>query len=158
MTITPDIHTDTVDRAATNRAAFEQVLDAANSHDAERIAEAIDNVFVPDVRMNTPLPIKETGTDALKQVFVILQRSFPDLHIAAEETVAEGDTLVSRHKVTGTHLGADYLGKPASGIKISYDEVFVLHFDNGRVVECRGVVDVLAQMKQLGVIGAPAER
>jgi predicted ester cyclase len=33
-----------------------------------------------------------------------------------------------------------------------YNEIFIMRFVDGRVAETWGVVDVLAQMKQLGVV------
>jgi hypothetical protein len=33
-----------------------------------------------------------------------------------------------------------------------YDEIFIFRFADGRVVETWGVVDVLSQMRQLGLV------
>lgn len=79
-----------------------------------------------------------------------LHRAFPDLHITIEDSIAEGDKVVSRNSVTGTHQG-EYLGRPPTGKSIAYNEIFVFRFVNGRVAETWGVVDVLSQMRQLGV-------
>jgi predicted ester cyclase len=46
------------------------------------------------------------------------------------------------------------MGVEPTGKSIAYDEIFIFRFANGRVVETWGVVDVYAQMKQLGVIPA----
>jgi SnoaL-like polyketide cyclase len=53
----------------------------------------------------------------------------------------------------GTHLG-EYMGLPPTGRSITYDEIFICRFANGRIAEVWGVVDVFSQMKQLGL--APA--
>ena len=55
--------------------------------------------------------------------------------------------------MTGTHLG-EHLGLPPTGRPVTYDEVFVFRYVEGRVAETWGVVDVLSQMKQLGVLEA----
>jgi predicted ester cyclase len=60
---------------------------------------------------------------------VTLLRAFPDLHVAIEDVIAEGDKVVYRNTVTGT-------------------------FTEGRIAEIWGVVDVLAQLRQLGVVPA----
>jgi hypothetical protein len=39
---------------------------------------------------------------------------------------------------------------------VTYNEIFIFRFVNGRIAETWGVVDVYAQLKQLGVI--PVER
>jgi steroid delta-isomerase-like uncharacterized protein len=86
-------------------------------------------------------------------VFATLHRAFPDLHVTVEDVVAEGDKVVSRNSVTGTHQG-DYMGLPATGRPVAYNEIFIFRFVDGRIAETWGVVDVLAQMRQLGVIPA----
>jgi predicted ester cyclase len=46
------------------------------------------------------------------------------------------------------------MGMEPTGKSIAYDEIFIFRFANGRVVETWGVVDVYAQMRQLGLIPA----
>ncbi|WP_217711648.1 ester cyclase [Actinomadura sp. NAK00032] len=131
---------------------FKSVIDASNAHDQELMWKAIGEVFEPDVRMGTPLPIKETGADAVKAVYSALHRAFPDLHIAVQDVIAEGDKIVSRQAVTGTHTGEAYMGVPATGASVAYNEIFVLRFEAGRVAETWGVVDVHTLLWQLGAV------
>lgn len=121
-----------------NKATFKRVLDATNSHDGELISKTIDDAFQPDVLFSTPLPIDVTGAEAIKEVFARLHRAFPDLHIAVEEVIAEGDKVVSRHTVTGTHQG-EYMGLPPTGKSVTYSEIFILRFAGGRIIETSGV-------------------
>jgi predicted ester cyclase len=65
----------------------------------------------------------------------------------------QGDKVVSRNTVTGTHQG-EYRGLPPTGKSITYNEIFIFRFVGGRIAEIWGVVDVFSQMKQLGVIPA----
>jgi predicted ester cyclase len=65
--------------------------------------------------------------------------------------IAEGDKVVGRNTVTGTHQG-EYLGLPPTGKSVTYDEIFIFRFAGGRIVETWGVVDVLSQMRQLDAI------
>jgi steroid delta-isomerase-like uncharacterized protein len=81
----------------------------------------------------------------------LLLEAFPDLHLTVEDMIAEGDKVVVRNTVTGTHRG-EYMGLPPTGKSVTYDEIFIFRFVNGRIAETWGVVDVLSQMKQLGVI------
>jgi steroid delta-isomerase-like uncharacterized protein len=127
--------------------------DAANTHDAELISKTIDEVVEPHVLLRTPLPIQATGAELLKEVFARLHRAFPDLHVTIEDLIAEGDKVVSRNTVTGTHE-AEYMGIPSTGKSVAYDEIFIVRFVNGRFAETWGVADVFSQMKQLGVIPA----
>ena len=101
--------------------------------------------------IRTPLPIDATGAEALKEVFARLHRAFPDLHVTVEDLIAEGDKVVARNSVSGTHQG-EYMGLPPTGRTVTYNEIFIVRFADGRIAETWGVVDVLSQMKQLGVI------
>jgi steroid delta-isomerase-like uncharacterized protein len=140
-------------QTAGNKATISRFCDAMNSGDVERIAKTIDEVVEPDVLIRTPLPVEATGAQALKEVFARLHRVFPDLHITVEDLIAEGDKVVGRNLVTGTHQG-DYMGVPPTGRSVAYDEIFIFRFSNGRIAETWGVVDVFSQMKQLGAIPA----
>jgi steroid delta-isomerase-like uncharacterized protein len=89
----------------------------------------------------------------LKEVFSRLHRVFPDLQVEIEDLIEERDKVVSRNSVTGTHQG-EYMGLPPTGKSVTYNEIFVFRFVNGRIAETWGVVDVFSQMKQLGLIPA----
>ena len=136
-----------------NKATFKRFHDAVNTGDVELISKTIDEVVEPDALIHTPLPIEATGAQALKQVWPMLLRGLPDAHITIEDLIAEGDKVVSRNSVTGTHQG-EYMGLPPTGKSVTYNEIFILRFVNGRVAETWGVVDVLSQLKQLGAIPA----
>ena len=136
-----------------NKATFKRFHDAVNTGDVELISKTIDEVVEPDALIRTPLPSQATGAKLLKEVFARLHRAFPDLHVTIEDLIAEGDKVVSRNTVTGTHQG-EYMGTPSTGKSVTYNEIFIVRFVNGRFAETWGVVDVLSQMKQLGVIPA----
>ncbi len=136
-----------------NKATLRRFCDAMNTGDAELISKTIDEVVAPDAQIRTPLPIEATGAQALKEVFGRLHQAFPDLHITVEDLIAEGNKVVSRNAVTGTHQG-EYLGLQPTGTSVTYNEIFIVRFVNGRIAETWGVVDVFAQMRQLGPIRA----
>lgn len=139
------------DQSASNKAIASRLHEVVNSGEVALIPRTIDEIFEPDVLISTPLPVEATGAQALKEVFVRLHRGFPDLHIAVEDMIAEGDRVVSRNTVTGTHQG-EYLGLPPTGKSIRYSEIFIFRLAGGRIAETWGVVDVLSQLRQLGAI------
>ena len=138
---------------AANKATFRRFRDAMNTCDPEFISKTIDELIEPDATIRTPLPGDATGAEKLKQVWTVLLRAFPDLQLTVEDLIGEDDKVVARIVCTGTHLG-DYMGLGPTGKSIAYDEIFIFRFASGRVVETWGVVDVLSQMTQLGLIGA----
>jgi hypothetical protein len=48
----------------------------------------------------------------------------------------------------------EYLGLPPTGKSVTYGEIIIFRFVNGRIAETWGVIDVFSQMKQLGMIPA----
>lgn len=133
-----------------NKATFRRFDDAVNTGDVQLISKTIDELVEPDVVLHTALPVEATGAQALKQLWAMLLRAFPDLHIANEDLLAEDDKIVIRNTVTGTHQG-EYMGVAPTGKSVTYKEMFILRFANDRIVETWGIVDVLSQMRQLGI-------
>jgi steroid delta-isomerase-like uncharacterized protein len=136
---------------AANKAAFIRFHDAANTCDADVIAKTIDDLVHSDAAIRTPLPVGATGAEALKQVWAMLLRVYPDIHLTVEDLIAEGDKVVGRTTVTGTHRG-QFMRLAPTGKFITYNEIFIFRFADGKVAETWGVVDVFAQMRQLGLV------
>jgi steroid delta-isomerase-like uncharacterized protein len=139
------------DQEISNKATLRRFCDAMNTGDAEVISTTIDELVEVDALIRTPLPIEATGAQKLKEVFGRLHRAYPDLHVTVEDVIAEGDKVVGRNTVTGTHQG-EYMGLPPTGKSVTYNEIFIFRFAGGRIAETWGVVDVLSQMRQLGAI------
>jgi predicted ester cyclase len=134
-----------------NKAMFMRFHDAANTGDLATLEKTIDELVDPNAVIRTPLPIDATGGAALKQIWAMLYRIYPDIHLTVEDLIGEGDKVAGRTTVTGTH-GGEFMGAAGTGRPVTYNEMFVFRFAAGRVVETWGVVDVYAQMKQIGVI------
>ena len=134
-----------------NKLAFRRFSRAVNTGDTELISKTIDEVVQPDALIRTPLPIEAAGPELLKEVFGRLHRAFPDLHVTVEDLIAEGDKVVARDTVTGTHQG-EYMGLSPTGKSITYNEIFICRFVDGRIAETWGVVDVHSQLRQLGAL------
>ena len=141
------------DRQTTNKAIFTRFQGALNTGDLDLISKTIDDLVEPDVVFHAPAPVDASGARAIKQVWAALLRAFPDIHVAVEDVIAEGDKVVIRNTVTGTQLG-EYRGMPPSGTPVTYDEIFIVRIADGRIAEIWGVVDALSQLKQLGAIPA----
>jgi steroid delta-isomerase-like uncharacterized protein len=139
-------------REASNKATIRRFHDALTGG-VDVVSQTIDEIVEPDVLFHAPVPTGATGAQALKQVMAVLHRAFPDLHVAVEDLIEEGDKVVGRNSVTGTHQG-EYLGLPPTGRSVAYSEIFIFRFVHGRIAEIWGVVDVLSQLKQLGAIPA----
>jgi predicted ester cyclase len=139
------------DLTSSNKTTFTHFHEAMSSDDAELRSKAIDDLVEPDAVVRTPFPLETTGAQALKELFEMLHRVYADLRVTVKELIAEGDKVVGVNSVTGTHQG-EYMGVAPTGKSVTYDEIFVFRFVNGRIAESSGVVDVFAQAKQIGLI------
>jgi predicted ester cyclase len=89
--------------------------------------------------------------DTYLQASLARLNAFPDWDCKVEDLVAEGDKVVARMTVHGTHQG-EYQGIPATGKKMAIDVVAIARVVGGKFAEGWGTYDRLAMMQQLGVI------
>ena len=76
---------------------------------------------------------------------------FPDIHFEVKETIAEGNSVVSRWTLTGTNTG-EFRDKPATGRSVAVDGVSIDRIENGQVASGFDAWDELGLLKQLGWI------
>lgn len=137
-------------QASSNKAIFRRFHDAfAHGGDTEFISTMIDEIVDPDVKSHTP--VEATGANVLKELFATLHRVYPDLHVTVEDMIEEDGKVAGRNTLTGTHQG-EYMGLAPTGRSVTYTEIIIFRFVNGRIAETWGVVDVFAQLKQLGLV------
>jgi predicted ester cyclase len=136
---------------ARNKETYRHFHAATNSGDLEGISKAVDELIAPDARFHPAARTDVAAVPAQKQIWEILLRAYPDIHMTVEDLIAEGDKVVVRQTVTGTNSG-EYRGRPPTGKSVTYSEIFILRFANGQITDIWGVVDVYAQLQQLGFI------
>lgn len=139
---------------STNVATFERFHCSCNSGDIDDIVGTIDEVFLPDAVVHSPLSAG-SGPDTMKQIWRLLLCAFPDIHVIVDDTIVDGDKIASRQTVTGTHRG-EYRGLAPTGKAVAYEEIFIIRFSGGQIAEVWGVVDTLTQLQQLGVVSIPS--
>ena len=103
------------------------------------------------VNYDTELVPAPGGPEDMKQTVRMVTAAFPDNRHRVEEMIAEGDTVVARVTLTGTHEGP-FMGIPPTGRKIEVTEIHVYRMRGGKAVEHRVGRDDLGAMRQLGVI------
>ncbi|WP_327092707.1 ester cyclase [Nonomuraea sp. NBC_01738] len=130
---------------------YRRFHEAVNTGDLEIISKAIEEFIHPQGRFHGAEHAGVSAMQAQKGVWAMLLRAFPDIQVRTEDVIAEGDKLVVRQTVTGTNTG-EYRGRPPTGRQVSYGEIFIARFAGGQVVELWGVVDLHAQLTQLGLV------
>ena len=90
----------------------------------------------------------------MRQGLQMIHVAFPDLHVALEDILADGDKIVARSHWTGTNQG-EFMGMLATGKQVAFNVIDTVRFAEGKLVEHWGVSDMLAMLTQLGAIPEP---
>ena len=112
-----------------------------------------DAVFAPDLVHHGPTPYPP-GVAGAKQLALALRRAFPDLCAIVEDEIAEGDRVVQRLTLSGTHRGA-YCGLAPTGRRASWQMVAIQRIGpDGKVAEHWSCPDLFGLLRQLGALPA----
>lgn len=134
-----------------NKAIVRRFNEAMKEYWRTGNADIFDELLAPDFVHHTPgVPSDREG---LKQMLPMFRAAFPDLQITTEDLIAEGDKVVDRVTIRGTHLG-ELMGIPASGKSIAVTETHIARIAGGKIVERWGEWDQLGLMQQIGAIPA----
>jgi len=128
---------------------FDRVISTGNM-------SLLDEVLAADLVDHNPAPGQAPGLEGVKQVFSQFRAAFPDFQSTVEDQIAEGDKVVSRVTVRGTHKG-DFQGVPATGKQFAQTGIDIVRFAGGKAVERWGEADNLGLLQQLGVIPTPGQ-
>jgi steroid delta-isomerase-like uncharacterized protein len=99
----------------------------------DRLEATIDQLLAPD-GVGHMEGIDVHGPAEFRAVRSAFLSAFPDLRIKVDATVADGDCVVVRWTVVGTHFG-EGLGFAASGMPVTFRGMSWMRFSDGKVVE-----------------------
>ena len=128
------------------RRVYEEVLNQGD-------LGAVVQLFASNTVDHNPLPGQPEGFEGAKQGFVALRSGFPDIHFAVEDQIAEGDQVVTRWTMRGTHSGV-FMGVPPTGREVSITGIAIFRVVDGRVVDRWRGADDLSRMQQIGALPA----
>ncbi|MET0166376.1 MAG: ester cyclase, partial [Vicinamibacterales bacterium] len=77
-------------------------------------------------------PAKGSTAEAWKERLRMFAAAFSEIHVTAEDQVAEGDRVVTRTIFRATHTGL-FQGIPASGKRVALDEIQITRIRDGRL-------------------------
>jgi len=109
---------------------------------------AIDAYLAPELVDHSPMSGLPPTRDGLRLLFAALRTAFPDLQATIHDQVAEGDKVVTRKTLTGTHEGP-FLDLPPTGNRVSFEVIDILRLAGGRVIERWCVIDQLALLRTI---------
>jgi predicted ester cyclase len=131
------------------RRFVEEVVNAGN-------VDRADGFVTADYIEHQQLPGAEgrQGIDVAKAFLSMMRGAFPDYRFAIEDLVAEGDTVVARVSVSGTHRG-ELMGLAPTGRRVRTSGIEVFRFERGKMAEHWAAFDALGMMRQIGMIPVP---
>lgn len=135
--------------AEANKAVLRRLLEeATNQGNLDLYDELCDPNYVFH---DSFMPMR--GIEALKQSTRMFRAAFPDLHVTIEELIGEGETVVMRWTLRGTHQG-EIMGIPPTDKQVTMTGISMSRFAGGKQAETWQSQDTLSLMRQLGVVPA----
>jgi steroid delta-isomerase-like uncharacterized protein len=132
-----------------NKAVVQRLLDAINDGNLDELPQV---VAADVVDHNAVIFMQPEGPGGVQEGVRMLLQGFPDLHLATQELIAEGDRVAARFVMSGTNTG-DYRGLPAPTQQPFQSEaIAILRIADGKVAEIWGTADRLGMLTQLGIL------
>jgi steroid delta-isomerase-like uncharacterized protein len=115
----------------------------------------VDELVGLDYVNHSPgIPNQPEGPEGIKAVVSMFRAGMPDLRVVIEDVIAEGDKVMMRYRIEGTHEG-ELFGVPPTGRRVSIESITVERVSGRKIREHWRVTDTLDMMQQLGAIPAP---
>ncbi|AJT65159.3 hypothetical protein T261_3491 [Streptomyces lydicus] len=134
-------------RATENKRVVEGFLAAVN----ERRIEDFADYLTPDVvDHNKVIHGEEDRPGAAFEGFGQQLAAFGEFAVTAEQLIAEGETVVARLTVSGTHTGAHPRMPEPTHRSFSVEQIWIFTLRGSRIAEIRAVSDRLGMFLQLG--------
>ncbi|HSL00476.1 MAG TPA: ester cyclase [Rubrobacteraceae bacterium] len=111
--------------------------------------DLLEEVYAEDLVWHEP-DQDVRGLEEARQFVSMYKTAFPDLSVTVEEMVAEGNRVVSRVTIRGTHQGEIEEFGPPTGRQIALEVLTMHRIEDGKIVEEWERYDNLSLLQQLG--------
>jgi steroid delta-isomerase-like uncharacterized protein len=132
------------DRKALVRRGWEEVVNQKN-------LDVIEEVYAPDFVWHEPDQDIQ-GYNQARQYATTYFEAFPDMNITVDDVLAEGDQVVSRYTIRGTHQGETEEFGPPTGRQMELQGITIHRFEGDKIVEEWERYDNLSVLQQLGLV------
>ncbi|HMQ34106.1 MAG TPA: ester cyclase [Chloroflexaceae bacterium] len=119
--------------------------------------KALIRQYLADFRVDSgPATLERyIAEDELKQHIAMYNSVLPGYYLDPEDIIAEGDKVVVRAMVRGTHAGP-FMHVPPTGQAVAFPLIIIYRIEGGKIVEHWMQVDMLSFMQQIGAMPEPA--
>lgn len=120
---------------------YEEVV---NGRDPHVLAEVMDDGYVEH---GEP---RFSGVDGFLSFVERLLTAFPDLKVEVEDLLSDGNRVVARVTVRGTHLGSLFGAIEPTGKVVAFSGIDIFEIGEGRIVGRWSQRDLVGLFRQLG--------
>ena len=113
--------------------------------------DRLDEVYAHDVVWHNPEG-DVRGIEEARQFADMYKTAFPDMSATVEDVIAEGDKVVTRWTIRGTHQGEIEEFGPPTGRQMELKGITISRIEGGKIVEEWEAYDNLSVMQQLGLV------
>jgi predicted ester cyclase len=112
--------------------------------------DILEEVYAPDVVWHEP-DQEIRGLEQAKKFVSAYKTAFPGMKITVEDVIAEGDKVVTRVSIPGTHQGETEEFGPPTGRQLEGGGIPISRIEGGKIVEDWDSYDNLTTLQQLGL-------
>lgn len=136
-----------------NKTSFKRLYEEVFNQGNFGVADELIGANVVEHQQQPGVAPDAAGPELVKQIARFFRSAFPDLNIAVEDLIAEGDRVAARVTIMGTHQG-ELMGIPPTGKRVEVSSIDIIRFEDGKAAEHWGETDIMSMMQQLGVVPA----
>jgi predicted ester cyclase len=116
----------------------------------------LEQYFTADYLSHAGIPGMPATLDMFKMAHQMSLGAMPDRKIEIVDTIADGDKVVIRCKMTGTNSGGfPWFGAGANNAPIETEYISIYRLEKGKVAEHWAVLDALSILAQSGAWAPP---
>lgn len=125
------------------------VRNLANTFNNPKVRESSYFDFYDDsLNIHGFPPNLPTNKEGFRQFIYLLWKAFPDIRIIFEDIIIEGNKVVCRYYLTGTHKG-DFEDLQPTGKQFKVNGMTEFSFRDEKVIERWNLVDMVSLREQL---------
>lgn len=133
-----------------NKAIIARYVEATNRGELD----ILDNFVVEEYVEHDPVPGQKPGRAGLKEAYTMFNSPFPDLAFIFDDVIGEGDMVVGRGIISGTHMG-EFFGVAPTGKKVHWTGTRLFRLQDLQVTDGWINIDMMSLMQQMGVVPGP---
>jgi steroid delta-isomerase-like uncharacterized protein len=118
---------------------------------SQRNPDLIEEVYAPDFVWHEP-DRDIQGYEQARQFVSTFYKGFPDINLSVEDAIAEGEQVVTRWTIRGTHQGETEEFGPPTEKQMELKGITIHRIEGDKIVEEWEAYDNLSVMQQLGLV------